>query len=151
MDKKTFIFWYRWLITISVLSMLIGLVIAFLPNSIVFDSYNAKLASLFFDGEIPTEAEKMKSFLFGPIGGTVSGYFVLQFFIVLYPFKRGEKWAWYAIISALLCWFFIDSAISIAHGAYFNVYMVNLMTLVLNGIPLILTYRYFHRKDQTNG
>lgn len=121
--------------------------IAFLPNSMMFDVYNTKMASAFFEGQIPIEAGKMKSFLFGPIGGTVSGYFVFQLFVVLFAFKREEKWAWYAIVSALLCWFIIDSMVSVAHGAYFNIYMINLPTLILNGIPLIMTFRFIHKKD----
>lgn len=121
MKYNKFTFWYRWLLCVTVFSIFIGLLIAFLPNSFIFDLYNLKMTSVFFDGEIPNEAKEMKSFLFGAIGGTVSGYFIFQLFIVWNALYKKERWAWTAIVVALLLWFIVDSTVSLFHGAYFNI------------------------------
>jgi len=40
-------------------------------------------------------------------------------------------------------WFVIDSSVSLRHGAVFHVWIINLMPLVLFGIPLLATRKAF--------
>lgn len=143
MEDKNFIFWYRWLLVISVLSVLVGLSIAFLSNSVFFHIYNAKLTAHFFDGQLPEGVNEMRLFLFGPIGGTITGYFVFQTFIVWNSFYNKERWAWYSVLAALTSWFVVDTTVSLIHAAYFNILMINLPTLLLNGIPLLKLHQFF--------
>jgi uncharacterized membrane protein len=81
----------------------------------------------------------MRGFLMGPLGGTIAGSYLIQTFIVAVPFQRREAWAWHAILWPMLLWFCVDSAVSALHGAYFNIVQINLMPLVVFGIPLIAT------------
>ena len=75
----------------------------------------------------------------GPLGGTIAGSYLMQAFVVAIPFKRRERWAWHAIAWSTLLWFALDSLVSAFHGAYFNIYLINLMPLVIFGIPLFAT------------
>lgn len=143
-EKGRFHFWYRWLLFVSLLNVVIGLVIAWFPASKLFELHTTALGANFFNGTLPGEAEEMRRFFYGITGGTIAGYFLLQTMIVLYPFRRRERWAWHAVLWAILLWFVTDSTLSMLHGALFNVWMINIPSLVLTLLPLLMTYRYFH-------
>lgn len=145
--KSSFNFWYRWLLVVSILFTIVGIVIAIFPNSILFDHHTKAIEETFFQGKLSNDLANFRSFLFAPIGGTIAGYFLLQSFIVWKPFKRREKWAWHAISFSLLLWFAIDSGMSIYHGAYFNVWMINIWTFILVGIPLLMTKNMMTKKS----
>jgi hypothetical protein len=134
-----FDFWHEWLVLATATAIAAGLAIALAPDSLLFDHHTDAIAKAFFGGDMPESGRDMRAFLFGPLGGTIVGYFVMQLFVVLGPFRRRERWAWHAVAWPLLAWFTLDSAMSVYHGATFNVWMVNLPTLVLVGIPLLAT------------
>ena len=46
---------------------------------------------------------------------------------------------WYGLLS----WFIIDSGISIYYDAVHNVILINMVALILIGIPLIMTRKEF--------
>lgn len=143
MSRTSFYFWYKWLYLVSILNILAGLLIAFFANSFLFEFYNDLIADTFFGGAISSDAATFRNFIYGPLGGTISGYFILQLFILKFAFRNKETWSWYAIVIALAIWFVIDSAVSIMSGAYFNVLTINLLTILLHIIPLIATRKYF--------
>ncbi|MEX2456905.1 MAG: hypothetical protein WD381_06290 [Balneolaceae bacterium] len=117
--------------------------IAFFPNSIFFGYHTVALEKVFFDGILQEGTSEIRTFFFGIIGGTIAGYFFLQTMIVRFSFLHREKWAWYAIFWAILLWFVTDSTISILHGAYFNVWMINIPSFLLVVTPLVMTFRQF--------
>lgn len=59
-----------------------------------------------------------------------------------YPFSRKEKWSWNAIALGLAVWFVVDTFMSAYTKAYFNV-GVNVLLIVLAGIPLIMARKSF--------
>lgn len=73
----------------------------------------------------------MFDFMRGPLGGTMAALYVLQTALVAIPVRRGERWASIAIVLATVVWFCVDSGVSISHGAWFNVWRVNLSALVV--------------------
>ena len=79
----------------------------------------------------------------GLLGGTMAGSYLLQAFIAAIPFARREPWAWWASLGGVLLWFLVDSSLSVAHGAAFNVWMINLMPLVVFVVPLAATRSAF--------
>lgn len=147
MNKLSFVFWYKWLLGVSILNILIGVLIAFTPSNIIFSYYLEAIGDTFFRGNITEEIHHLRTFLFGIIGGTISGYFLMQTFIVWIPFYRKERWAWHAILWAIVLWFTIDSSLSIYHGAYFNIWMINIWSLLLTLLPLIMTYSEFKKSS----
>lgn len=144
----TFRFWQNWLTASCFLFGLVGIGVAVFPDAPMFTLWNEEFRSVFASGETLTaETENAKRFLLGPLGGTILGSYVLCGFVSAGPFGRREPWAWWAITASLLSWFVLDSTVSILHGAYFNVYLINAVTLVVQGIPLAMTARSFPRRS----
>lgn len=140
-----FEFWRRYMLALSVIFALQGILTALTASPDAFGIY-ARILSLHFWGTpaAPSEVEAFRKFILAPMGGTLAGYFVLVLYITLYPFRERKVWAHSAITAGILIWFITDSAMTIYHGAYFNMYLVNLPTLVLWGLPLLFTRRYMH-------
>ncbi len=134
-----FEFWVRWLLYGSVFFTAFGVVAAVAPHSGLFDVWLAQVDRVFFGGEIPADARNLRGFMMGPLGGTIAGSYLLQAWIVAIPFKRREAWAWHAIAWSMGLWFVVDSAVSAFHGAWFNIVLINLMPLIVFGIPLFAT------------
>ncbi len=147
MNNSKFQFWQKWLTWANVLTMGIGLLVAFGGNSIFFKIHNDFTREVFFDGkEITGSLLLFKNWLFGIIGGTIVGFHFLMIMISENAFKKKEKWAYNALWGGLLFWFIIDSSISIFYGALYNVILINLFALVLIGVPLLKTHTAFSKK-----
>lgn len=112
-----------------------------------FGVYETRMARAFFGTPVlPAEAERVFSFVLAPFGATSLGYFVLQLFLVHVAFPRREPWAWWAVASAFAIWFVLDTALSLAHGARFNVALANLPALVAMAPGLVGTWRGVHAR-----
>lgn len=126
------------------MTVVVGLLVAFAGNSILFAYHNGQTEILFFDGNTLAKNELyFKNWLFGIIGGTIVGFHILMIFIANNAYRNQEKWAYWAMWSGLLSWFVIDSSISTFYGAVYNVYLINIVALVLIGLPLIMTRKAF--------
>ena len=144
-----FNFWQKWLTNVNILSVLLGLIVAFWSDSFIFDAYNNYTKEVFlFTNDFDPSILKLKNWLFGIIGGMVVGFHVLVIMISENSVKHKEPWAYKAIWYGLLSWFFIDSAISFYYGAIHNIILINLFTLILIGLPLIMTREDFNKKKQ---
>jgi len=147
MVSTKFRFWQKWLTYANVLTIGIGLLVAFAGNSIFFEMHNESSAELFFESsEFQPEVLKFKNWLFGIIGGTIVGFHVLMIFISENAFRRKERWAYWAMWTGLLSWFAIDSGISYYYGATHNIVLINLVAIVLIGLPLVMTRNTFRKK-----
>jgi hypothetical protein len=144
MSDKQFHFWQTWLTYANVMTILVGLMIAFSGNSFIFSAYNTSLKTVFFhSSDLSPEILQFKNWFFGVIGGTIVGFHILMLMVSEFAFKRKEPWAYVALCLSLLSWFLIDSSISIYYGALFNVVLINLVALILIGIPLWMTRKVF--------
>ena len=144
MDEKRFLFWQKWLTWANVMAIGVGIAAAFFGNSIVFEIHNSYTESVFFGGaEFSPEVLALKNWLFGIIGGTIVGFHILMVMISEHAFKQKEKWAYLALWYGLVSWFLIDSGISLFYGAIHNVVMINLVALIMIGIPLVATRKEF--------
>lgn len=142
-DTK-FIFWQKWLTWANVLTLLVGLLVAFAGNSIFFAIHNNYSQELFFPQTgWPEDILPFKNWLFGIIGGTIVGFHLLMIMISEYAFKKKEKWAYQALWLGLLSWFMIDSSISVYYGAIHNLVMINLVALFIIALPLVMTRKAF--------
>jgi uncharacterized BrkB/YihY/UPF0761 family membrane protein len=147
MDDKKFLFWQKWLTYANVMTIIVGLLVAFAGNSLVFEVHNEYTRSIFFESnELQPDVLNLKNWLFGIIGATIVGFHVLMVMISENSFKKKEPWAYWALWFAMLSWFIIDSGISIYYGAIHNVVIINLVALVLIGFPLIVTRKEFGKK-----
>ncbi len=149
MDNSKFMFWQKWLTYANVLTIGVGLLVAFRGNSIFFEMHNNFTVEVFFGGSpIAGETLLFKNWLFGIIGGTIVGFHVLMIMISENAFKHKERWAYKALWYGLLSWFVIDSGISIYYGAIHNVVMINLVALSLIGLPLVMTSKEFALQNE---
>lgn len=144
MADPHFIFWTRWLFWANVMAVGVGILCAFFGNSWVFGFHNTGTQVVFFKG-IPYTPEvlQLKNWLFGIIGGTIVGFHVLMLFIIHYAFRQQQTWAYMALWAGLLSWFVIDSGITAYYGAWHNLFGINLVALILIGLPLLATKNYF--------
>ncbi len=143
-EQQQFNFWHKWLIYACVLFGAIGILIALWPDNPMLYLWNKYFGVVFGNnGQLSAQANEVKHFMAGPLGGTILGSYILCFFVARYPFAERKTWAWKAIAISLLAWFILDSTISTMHGAYFNVYLINLFTLFVQGLPLIMLRKYF--------
>ncbi len=144
MKNSTFIFWQKWLTYANVMTLGVGVLVAFAGNSLIFEIHNDGTRAVFFGGEaFSPEVLRLKNWLFGIIGGSIVGFHTLMIFISEYAFKRKEKWAYNALWIGLLSWFLIDSSITVFYGAMHNLFLINLVALVLIGLPLLMTRKAF--------
>jgi len=129
----------------------VGIAVALFGDSPPFSLWNAGFREVFAGGaELTPETARAKSFLLGPLGGTILGSYVLCGFVAAVPFARREPWAWWAISLSLASWFLLDSTVSVLHEAYFNVYLINLVTLVGQGLPLAMTAPTFFGRSRSS-
>lgn len=141
-----FNFWQKWLTYANVLTLFVGVLVAFAGNSIFFDLHNQYTQEVFFHGQtMEGDLLFFKNWLFGIIGGTIVGFHLLMIMISENAFKKKEKWAYQAMWGGLLSWFIIDTSISIYYGAIHNVIIINLVALVLIGLPLVMTRKVFQK------
>lgn len=144
MTDANFNFWQKWLTWANVMTVVVGLLAAFAGNSIFFEAYNSFTDVLFFQGnEMMGDLLNFKNWLFGIIGGTIVGFHILMIMISENAFKKKELWAYRALWFGLLSWFIVDSSITVYYGAIHNLIMINLVALVLIGLPLIMTRNAF--------
>ena len=88
------------------------------------------------------EATELARFLFGSVGNLKTSWSLLVLAIILMPFRKGEKWAWYTM--------WLVPAVLVSQGIWYSVYLgdfnemlryIPIVTLALVG--LFLPYRKF--------
>lgn len=141
---SSFLFWQRWLFYSSLLFALFGIVLAFYGNAPLFKPYIQALARVFWhEPNIPVEIEPFLFFICGPLGGTIACSYILLACIAWYPFKRKEPWARNAIMAAFGTWVILDSAVCIYYDVYFQIYLINVFSILQKALPLIFTWKDF--------
>lgn len=94
--------------------------------------------------EIPSSDADLAGLLLGISGGSIAGKWIVHALVARGPLAEGEAWARDLTLRGLSAWFFADSIASLAVGASFNVWMINLVPVALVGIPLVLCWTRFH-------
>lgn len=144
MSPDRFSFWQKCLTYANIMTLFVGILVAFAGNSILFDFHNTFTWDIFFEGNVPPQhILDFKSWLFGIIGGSIIGFHSLMIAISENAFKKKEKWAYNALWIGLLSWFIVDSSISVYFGAIHNLLLINMVALLIIGIPLIATRKEF--------
>lgn len=122
---------WRVLLALNAFFVLFGVATAWLSALPPASLWRAWIAAHLYDGAMSHDMKTLYDFMCGPLGGTMAGSYLLQTWLVWIPLRQGQVWAWWAIASAMTLWFIVDSAVSLAHGAWFNVAYVNLPALLV--------------------
>jgi hypothetical protein len=134
-----------WLVCL--LFALLGLVLAIAGDTVIFAPWrSAAAAALLERPAFPATLEPFAALTDGILGGSIVGKWVAAAWLVRRPLAEGRRWAWWALVAGLLAWFVLDSGLSLALGAGFNVWMINLAPLVVFG-GLLLPARAGTRPD----
>lgn len=127
----------RWVEIVSWSFALLGALLPFAFHTSVFALYREAL-SIWACGSavVPPADAQLLTLMLGILGGSITGKWIVHALIARGPLAEGRAWARRATLAGLALWFVVDSAASLALGATFNVWMINLMPLLLVGIPL---------------
>jgi hypothetical protein len=146
---KRFYFWQQWLFYSSLVFALFGVVFAVWGNNPIFKYYNSGLAKIFWSSNsIPQPAEEFRRFIWAPLGGTIACCYILLAYIAYFPFRRRERWAWWAAAVAYTVWIILDSGACLYYGVYFQVWLINGFSFLVKALPLAFTYSNFFRKAE---
>ncbi len=139
------IFWTRWLLAVTIIMAVAGILlfattlIQGVAGALYYEQYlGAGTYQTLVDGEL-----RFQQFVYGVMGAIMAAWMLSLAFIVHIPFRRGERWAWYAVDASIILWFIGDSYVSIMTGFSAHV-LINIGLLVMVGLPLLMTFRQFH-------
>ncbi len=143
MSNQVSLFWWRWLMLVTVGVLLFSLGFILLP-----DVMQSLFNWMFFaapQARFDAEATHYLKFTYGVLGAVMAGWMVTLLSILLRSFRRGEREAWDTITLSMLVWFVIDTLFSLSMGFPQNA-VFNGLFFVLFAIPLGATYRQFRPK-----
>lgn len=147
--QSTSKFWWRWLIVVTDLTIIFGLLIAIEPTrNIIQQIYTDDIFGAGVYATLSQTEITFQNFLYGILGAVMIGWGVMMFGIIYVPFRRGERWAWLTLTIGLVVWYVVDSIASAASGVYLNI-ILNTSFLLMYGIPLFATYRSFFGENKT--
>ena len=138
-----FNFWQKWLLVVSVAIAGFGVLLACLSGTPLFDLFSRQIDPVFWGPGTPLQGlGPFQNWIYGLWGATIAGWGIFLTFIVHYPFRHKEKWAWNCLVLGLAVWFLLDTGLSLIYRVYFNVGF-NTALLILAGLPVGFTRKEF--------
>ena len=114
-------FWRRWLLAVVAGTVLFGLVMAVLPGvaewafaRMIFGTAKYPFGAI--EGSGAADPAGYARFATAVLGAVMAGWGVVMGFLVAIPLRRGEPWAWWALLAGLAVWFVADGGASLALG-----------------------------------
>jgi hypothetical protein len=137
----------RWVEGVSWGFALLGVLLPAAFATAPFEPYRDEAARWAYGAAgLPARDARLTTLMLGILGGSIAGKWIVHALLARGPLAEGRAWARDLTLVGLAAWFLIDSAASVALGATFQVWMINLLPIVLIGLPLALSYRRFDRK-----
>lgn len=141
---KTFLFWYRWLLCVSMLIILFGVLLVFDLGMSIIDSL---FDPLFWPSEeLSQGTERFQRWIYSILGATMIGWGGMLYGITKNGIAKKEKWARDTILWSLCVWCIVDSTASITLGASVNI-LFNMVFLILVTLPLLMTFKEYHNRE----
>ena len=138
---NNFLFWQRWLLVLAIAFVVLGALMTLPFGANLFDGL---INPVFWkNGAIPHDVNAFKAFIYGVLGAAMVGWGILFAFIVYYPFRQKEMWAWNCLLAGFAIWFPFGLYVSIRGGVYANV-VGDIIFFVLVLVPLFFTRKEFH-------
>ncbi|MCI0396415.1 MAG: hypothetical protein L0322_15970 [Chloroflexi bacterium] len=154
MPKTTPLLWSRWLLFLSLLLIFYGLAMVFAPplmNSALVGPllYHSEHLQSAFARLVEPELLFL-NVMNGLLGAVTIGYAILTGWIAFEPFRRGERWAWNALVVNVLAWATLEGYVKLANGLGLRSF-AHVGLLIAFAIPLAMTYRHFHPPASPGG
>lgn len=141
MKDQSYNFWVHWIIAASSIFVLQGISWIAIGSFDPFGYYDRMMSiALLESSQLSPESKKVFQFSLVMLGATTAGYFVMFGFVAKHGLLKRQRWAHWTLSAGLGTWFVLDSVASIAAGASFNVWLVNVPCLLVLGIPLLIIY-----------
>lgn len=144
MPSHISLFWWCWILVVTIGLMIFSLSFIILPNVMQDFFYalffSASKTNMFFSDD----ARKYITFICGVLGAVMVGWSITLLSFLSGPFRRGEREAWYAVTRSIGIWFVLDSGFSFYSGFVANV-ILNIVFFVFFAVPLAATYKRFHK------
>ena len=144
-NSPQFLFWWRWLIVVTVGILLFGIGMVLAPA----------VTRRFFSLLLFSSSESLSAFgapvvayitlVHGVLGAVMFGWGVALLLILLGPFRGGAKEGWLILVGSLLAWFVPDTVLSCWLGYWQNA-VFNATLAMLFAVPLGATHRAFYEK-----
>jgi hypothetical protein len=145
-----FIFWQRWLLTVSILIVIFGLVLAVASGTSLIDPLNRMVDPVFWGSQtVPPQAAAFRGWTYAVMGAVMAGWGVFLASVAGIPFRRRERWARNCMVLGILFWYVLDTGFSLQAGVMFNA-AVNTVLLAFIAFPLIFTRREFASDPERN-
>ena len=144
--KNSALFWWRWLIVVSVGVMLFGLSMVVLPDitkhlfSLLLFSSPEAIAGF---GE---PAVSYIGLVHGVLGAVMFGWGVMLLLVLLGPFRSGSREAWLTLLVSLAAWYIPYTIFSLWSG-YLQNAVLNTTLAFLFTAPLVATYRVSNKRE----
>ena len=139
-------FWQRWLLAASALVLVFGLLLLVAPAAglALFGvvAYQSTTALTQLDANVQTYLRLSHAV----IGTVMIGWSVTLLVLVAGPFRRGERYAWWAVAGSMAAWFVPDTLYSLTSGFVGNA-VLNVGFALLFAVPLAATFRDFAARD----
>ena len=140
---KSFTFWQWWLFVFSLIVTIFGLLMAIFNRTRLFAAFDLQVNPAFWGTlPLPPGVNEFQGWIYGLLGAAMAGWGAILAFIIRYPFRMRERWAWNAFASGLSLWYATDTCVSLYFGVSFNT-VFNTLIFILAALPLTLTHREF--------
>jgi hypothetical protein len=139
---------YGWVVFLGLglLWLVVGLSQLFNPEELIDNEAQHIIGTSLSELEASfPEATELVRFLFGTVGVLKTSWSLLVLSIILWPYRKGEKWAWYTL--------WLVPAVLVSQGLWYSVYLgdfsemlayIPIVTVTL--VALLLPYRKFFPK-----
>ena len=131
---------------ISIAHIIGGILLPFLVNTPLFESYNTLVYKALGVNAARTNPEI--NFLIGLFGPTISSWGVLFFYVVTSAFRDPHPKGWWTIFFCCLAWAPYDSLLSIQKGIYINA-LINLVSALAILTPLFIVRKHFFYAEKS--
>ncbi|HEU5097710.1 MAG TPA: hypothetical protein VFU22_01610 [Roseiflexaceae bacterium] len=143
--KERSVFWWRWLVVVTVGVALFGISMVLSPNRIRQLFSLVMFSSPEHISDFGEPAVAYISLTHAVMGAVMFGWAIALLFILFGPFRRDSHEAWLTLTVSLLAWFVPDTVYSLWSGFWQNA-VLNSVFVVLFAIPLAATYGAYRGK-----
>jgi len=138
--------WIHWLMVVLAIMTIMGLALVFTPfvdmtlGSHYYNTYfDYDAYSVISDGDL-----RFQTFLYGVSGAVMASWAIVMLFLVMFPLRQGQRWAWYALVISVLVWFIGDGYASVVTGFALHAGL-NLSVFIPLMIPLVAIRRQLQK------
>ena len=102
---------------------------------------NPTAIALWGDPIYSAQTAAYRHWIQGAMGATLAAWSTACAWLCFIPLRRGERWAWWAIVSSLLAWYPLDTTLSLRDGVWINA-AVNTAALTGMVLPLAVLWHW---------